>query len=150
MIGDSREGWVEAVGRLLNAYVGRGTLPARWDTSKIRRRGEPLTSFGGVASGPEPLQQMLGRLDRLYRAQVGRPVDAGLIVDTMNVIGCAVAAGGTRRAAQIAFGEPDDPQFVELKQDASLVAKLKPLRGELEHEHELEARYCEGGVCEFV
>ncbi len=71
-IDDSREGWAEAMGRLLGAYTGRGTLPARFDTSRIRPRGTPLASFGGTASGPEPLRQMLEDLDVLYREYVGK------------------------------------------------------------------------------
>ncbi|HYK88183.1 MAG TPA: fused protease/ribonucleoside-triphosphate reductase [Acidobacteriota bacterium] len=117
VISDSREGWVEAVGRLLNAYVGRSTLPSQWDFSEIRPRGALLANFGGFASGPEPLREILESLERLYDHYIDYTVDARLIVDTMNIIGRGVVAGGTRRSAQIAFGEPDDVQFLDLKLD---------------------------------
>ena len=117
VIGDSREGWAEAVGRLLRAYTGRAALPAEWDYSQIRPQGTPLKSFGGVASGPGPLREMLQSLRQLYDEYVGKKVDSRLIVDTMNIIGRCVVAGGIRRSAQIAFGEPDDRQFLDLKQD---------------------------------
>jgi len=117
LVEDSREGWARAVGRLVDAFCGRGSLPAHWDTSRLRPRGAPLSGFGGRASGPEPLREMLAALTRLYRAYEGRRVDAPLIVDTMNLVGRGAVAGGVRRSAQIAFGEPDDVAFLDLKQD---------------------------------
>ncbi|NIR31846.1 MAG: fused protease/ribonucleoside-triphosphate reductase [Gammaproteobacteria bacterium] len=116
-IDDSREGWAEALERLLRAYAGTGTLPARWDYSRIRPKGTPLKRFGGVASGPEPLRDMLDTVDRLHRRYVHRRIDTELIVDTMNVVGRCVVAGGIRRSAQIAFGDPDDTRFLDLKLD---------------------------------
>jgi len=120
-IGDSREGWAEALARLLSAFAGRGTLPREWDYSHIRPAGTPLKSFGGVASGPEPLREMLEQLQLLYESYIGEKVDARLIVDTMNIVGRCVVAGGVRRSAQIAFGSPDDEQFLDLKQDREKV-----------------------------
>lgn len=117
VVADSREGWAEALRRLLSAYDGRGTLPARWDTSRIRPRGAPLVGFGGTASGPQPLEKMLASLEQLYEANVGRTVDSEIIVDTMNLIARCVVVGGSRRAAQIAFGDPKDRRFCRLKSD---------------------------------
>ncbi|MCF7855389.1 MAG: hypothetical protein K9N51_11375 [Candidatus Pacebacteria bacterium] len=120
-IKDSREGWGAALKRLLRAYTGAASLPARWDYSRIRPKGTPLKSFGGMASGPEPLRAMLDKLDGLYREYVGEKVDARLIVDTMNLIGKCVVAGGIRRSAQIAFAEADDTQSLDLKEDRQKV-----------------------------
>ncbi|MBN1556880.1 MAG: fused protease/ribonucleoside-triphosphate reductase [Lentisphaerae bacterium] len=120
-IEDSREGWEAALERLLDAYAGRGALPRAWDFSAIRPRGTPLKSFGGYASGPGPLRTMLEALDGLFGAYAGKPADARLIVDGMNIIGRCVVAGGIRRSAQIALGEPDDRQFLDLKTDADTV-----------------------------
>jgi ribonucleoside-triphosphate reductase (thioredoxin) len=117
VIGDSREGWVEAVARLLNAYAARGTLPSQWDYTQIRPRGAPLANFGGFASGPESLREILESLEQLYNGYIGQAVDSLLIIDTMNIIGRGVVAGGMRRSAQIAFGEPEDTQFLDLKLD---------------------------------
>jgi ribonucleoside-triphosphate reductase (thioredoxin) len=125
VIGDSREGWAESLQRLLDAYVGKGTLPARWDYSQIRTAGTPLRSFGGFASGPKPLRQMLESLRRLYNSYVGKKIDSRLIVDTMNLVGRCVVAGGVRRSAQIAFGEPNDAQFLDLKQDPQKLAEYR-------------------------
>jgi ribonucleoside-triphosphate reductase (thioredoxin) len=124
-ISDSREGWVEAVGRLLNAYVGCGTLPSHWDYTQIRPRGRPLANFGGFASGAEPLREMLESLENIYAQYIDQTVDARLIVDTMNIIGRGVVAGGTRRSAQIAFGQPDDSQFLDLKLDRQKVMEYR-------------------------
>ena len=124
-IEDSREGWAAALDRLLNAYVGRVSLPRQWDYSLVRPKGAPLKSFGGFASGPAPLKQMIVDLTRLYDSYVGKLVDSRLIVDTMNIVGRCVIAGGTRRSAQIAFGEPSDMQFLDLKQDRAKVNEYR-------------------------
>ena len=117
LVKDSRQGWCEALEILLNAYVGKGALPKSWDMSQVRPQGTPIKSFGGVASGPEPLVQMLNRLESLYDASIGAKVDSALIVDTMNIVGACVVSGGVRRSAQIAFGEAEDGQFMDLKMD---------------------------------
>lgn len=116
-IGDSREGWREALERLLNAFVGDDALPRAWDYSQIREQGAPIESFGGTASGPGPLREAIEDLTEMYHSYVGQPVDSRLIVDTFNITGRCVVAGGVRRSAQIALGDPDDQQFLELKQD---------------------------------
>jgi ribonucleoside-triphosphate reductase len=125
VVADTREGWVEALRRLLSSYVGQGTLPAAWDYSRIRPQFTPLKSFGGLASGPAPLCKMLDSLTRLYDTHAGQKVDARLIVDTMNLIGCCVVAGGIRRSAEIAFGDPDDAQFMDLKLDPEKVLEYR-------------------------
>lgn len=125
VIADSREGWAEALERLLAAYSGRGTLPARFDYTRIRPRGTPLASFGGIASGPEPLERLLADLEQLYDSYAGEKADSRLIVDTMNLIGRCVVAGGIRRAAQIALGDPEDQEFCELKRDREKVTAYR-------------------------
>ena len=65
VVADSREGWVESVSLLLRAYLHEpqpGAFP-RFDYSKIRAKGSPLRSFGGTASGPEPLKKLHRRLE---------------------------------------------------------------------------------------
>jgi intein/homing endonuclease len=124
-IEDSREGWTEALRRLLDAFNHDDTLPDDWDYSEIRPKGAPIESFGGTASGPEPLKEMLETLEELYRSYIGQEVDARLIVDTMNIAGKCVVSGGVRRTAQIALGEPDDDQFLDLKQDDEKVREYR-------------------------
>ncbi len=124
-VADSREGWAAALERLLSAYTGRGSLPRRWDLAHIRPQGAKLESFGGHAGGPEPLERMLATLRELYDSYAGRTCDARLIVDTMNIVGSCVVAGGVRRSAQIALGSPHDEQFLDLKVDAEKVAEYR-------------------------
>ncbi len=121
IVGDSREGWAAALQHLLTAYTGDRSLPSRWDLTEIRPAGARLSSFGGAASGPEPLEKMLAGLERLCSSYVGHTVDAKLIVDTMNLVGRCVVAGGIRRSAQVAFGDATDTQFLDLKEDREKV-----------------------------
>jgi len=125
IIADTREGWVGALRRVLDSYAGRAALPSRWDYSHVRPKLTPLKSFGGFASGPEPLRDMIESLERLHDSYVGRKVDARLIVDAMNIVGRCVVAGGIRRTAQIAFGDPDDLQFLDLKLDKEKVFEYR-------------------------
>ena len=117
IVPDSREGWAGALGRLLNAFTGKGTLPEEWDVSKVRPKGAPIKTFGGVASGPEPLTEMLETLHALYAEKIGRRIDSELIVDTMNIVARCVVSGGVRRSAMISLGALDDDEFMDLKLD---------------------------------
>jgi ribonucleoside-triphosphate reductase len=113
-IPDSREGWVESVCMLLDAYFLQLPRPA-FDYSAIRPAGEPIRGFGGVSSGPQSLidlhkniDETLGSLEDTYLTSRG-------IVDLMNHIGVCVVSGNVRRTAEIAFGEYTDKDYVELK-----------------------------------
>lgn len=117
VVEDSREGWVSLFQRVLDAYVGRDSLPSEIDYSQIREAGTPIKGFGGIAPGPEPLKELVERvtatLDKYVEEE--RLVDVSLIVDLMNFAGAAVVAGGIRRTAEIAFGESEDEEFLHLK-----------------------------------
>lgn len=125
VVEDSREGWAAALSQLLNAYVGEADMPAEWDFSKVRPQGAEIKSFGGVASGPAPLIKMLETLEYLFDGYIGKKVDSRLIVDTMNITGRCVVSGGVRRTAQIAFGEPEDQEFLDLKMDSEKVMEWR-------------------------
>ena len=125
VVQDSREGWVAALERLLRGYTSDHPLPGWWDYSQIRPPGAPLVSFGGLSAGKGPLEEMIVTLEGLYDAAAGLKADSTLIVDTMNVVGRCVVAGGIRRSAQIAFGSGDDARFLDLKRDAD---KLRQYR----------------------
>lgn len=115
VVEDSREGWIACLRRLLNAFVGKDTLPARWDTSRVRREGAPLKTFGGTASGPKPLIQMLDAVLELLRGGIGLPISSTLIVSIQTMIGKCVVAGNVRRSSEIALGDADDAEFIALK-----------------------------------
>ena len=114
---DSREGWVNAWARVLNAFIGSDSLPKEWDYSQIRNAGEPILGFGGIAPGSEPLKKLITRtikyLNRYLKED--KPMDSTSIVDMMNFSGASVIAGGIRRTSEIAFGSEDDEEFINLK-----------------------------------
>ena len=119
-IPDSREGFVESVNLLLLSYLGaraNNARPAlRFDYSAIRPTGALIKGFGGTAAGPGPLVDLHDSLRAvldLY-AICQTELDARGIVDIMNIIGKCVVAGGVRRTAEIAFGEPS-AEFMSLK-----------------------------------
>ncbi len=116
IIPDSREGWVEALKLILEAYFLGHKIP-EYDYSKIRPAGQLIRGFGGVASGPEPLKEMLRDMQGILNPRIGEPITSVDIVDLMNLIGKCVIAGNVRRSAEIALGDPTDLDFVTCKQD---------------------------------
>jgi len=119
VVGDSREGWVDLIHTVLNSFVGRGSYPTNIDYSEVRPRGTPINGFGGVASGSQPMIDLVENLTNLLTPKDGKSskISSAQIVDIFNYIGKCVVAGGIRRTAEIMFGEPDDEEFITLKQD---------------------------------
>jgi ribonucleoside-triphosphate reductase len=115
-IPDSREGWVDALRVMLDAYFLGKQIP-NYDFSNIRIAGEPIRGFGGIASGPVPLKQMLKDIQDILEKRIGQPILSIDIVDIMNLIGRCVVAGNVRRSAEIALGKPTDLDFITCKQD---------------------------------
>jgi ribonucleoside-triphosphate reductase (thioredoxin) len=119
VVEDSREGWVDLIKVILNSFAGRGYYPSNIDYSQVRPRGAAIRGFGGVASGPDPLIKLVGNIKKLLTPKDGEPyrITSTQIVDIFNYIGKCVVAGGVRRTAEIMFGDPEDHDFVTLKQD---------------------------------
>ncbi len=115
-IPDSRAGWIESLKLMLEAYFLGKQLPI-YDFSLIRSAGEPIRGFGGIASGPEPLKQMLEDIQNILKSRIGQKITSVDIVDIMNHVGKCVIAGNVRRSAEIALGDPTDMDFVLCKQD---------------------------------
>jgi adenosylcobalamin-dependent ribonucleoside-triphosphate reductase len=115
-IPDSREGWVEALKYVLEAFFLGNQTPT-FDYSKIRAAGVPIRGFGGIASGPAPLKEMLEDIQKILDKRIGKTITSVDIVDIMNYIGKCVVAGNVRRSAEIALGDPTDLDFVTCKQD---------------------------------
>lgn len=115
VIPDTREGWVESVKLLLESYFLPDSSIVVFDYSQIRQAGEPIKGFGGVASGPAPLEQLHNDIRGVLDPCVGQPISITNIVDIMNLIGKCVVAGNVRRTAEIAFGSPDSQEFLDLK-----------------------------------
>lgn len=116
VIPDSREGWVEALRLMLEAYFIGQKVP-EYDFSEIRPAGTPIRGFGGIASGPGPLKEMLNDQQKILEKRIGEPITSVDILDIMNLVGKCVVAGNVRRSAEIALGEATDFDFVTCKQD---------------------------------
>lgn len=115
VVPDTREGWAESVGILLESYFFKNRAEVLFDYSLIRPAGAPLKRFGGHASGPEPLQALHDGIRKIFAGRDGDKITSRDIVDIMNMIGKAVVAGGARRSALIALGEATDTDYVNLK-----------------------------------
>lgn len=113
-IPDTREGWVDSLSMLVDAYFFGKNKP-EFDYSLIRAEGEPIKGFGGVSSGPGPLLEMHEKIGEILSANTGKLISTTVIVDIMNLIGKAVVAGNVRRTAEIVFGDPSSDEFLDLK-----------------------------------
>lgn len=115
MVEDSKEGWCDLIRVVLNAYAGRGKSPANIDYSKIRPMGAPITTFGGIAPGPGPIIECIENIKKILGPRAGHPISSTDITDLMNVIGKCVVSGGVRRTAELALGDPNDSEYLKLK-----------------------------------
>lgn len=115
VVEDSREGWVSLLRIYLDAHIGRGAIPENIDYSKVRPLGSPINGFGGVASGPDPLRELVHSISEVLEPLHGAHITSSAIVDICNLIGRCVVAGNVRRSAEIAFGDPYDKEFLNLK-----------------------------------
>ena len=113
-IPDTREGWVKSLKLLLESYF-HGTNEVEFDYSLIRSEGEPIKGFGGVSSGPDPLEEVHKDIKKVLEGNSGNPITITTIVDIMNLIGKCVVAGNVRRTAEIVFGDPDSEEYLDLK-----------------------------------
>ncbi len=112
-VGDSKEGWCDALTLGLKTWYNGGDI--EFDYSKIRAAGERLKVMGGKASGPEPLRSLLqfAREKILHRqGRRLRPIDAH---DIICKIGECVVAGGVRRTAMISLSDLDDADLRDAK-----------------------------------
>lgn len=115
VVPDTREGWVESIGILINAYLVPDRELSEFDYSQIRPAGAPLKTFGGVSAGSAPLEKLHNDLKTIFNGRIGDSVDSRLITDIMNLIGVCVVSGNVRRSALVALGEVDDDEFINLK-----------------------------------
>jgi len=115
LIGDSIEGWADAVRMLCKAYFQGGALPL-FDFRDIRPKGAQLITVGGKAPGPEPLKECLFQLQKILdRKQNGEKLTSLEAHDMACHIADAVLSGGIRRAALIALFNLDDEEMLTCK-----------------------------------
>lgn len=115
LIGDSIEGWADAVRMLCKAYFTGGALPL-FDFRDIRPKGAQLITVGGKAPGPEPLKECLFQLQKIFeRKQNGEKLTSLEVHDMACHIADAVLSGGIRRAALISLFNLDDEAMLTCK-----------------------------------
>lgn len=115
VIGDSIEGWADAVKALVGAYMAGKALPI-FDYSDIRPKGAALVTSGGKAPGPEPLKDCMHNLQKIFdRKKDGEQLTTLEAHDVVCFIADAVLAGGIRRAALIALFNIDDDEMLSCK-----------------------------------
>ena len=115
LIGDSIEGWSDAVSALIKSYF-KGTSKLRFDFSDIRAKGERLVTSGGKAPGPQPLKECLIKVEGiLEHKENGDKLSSIEVHDIVCHVADAVLAGGIRRAALIALFSVDDEEMLAAK-----------------------------------
>ena len=115
LIGDSIEGWADAVRMLCKAYFQGAPLPL-FDFRDIRPKGAQLITVGGKAPGPEPLKECLFNLSKIFeRKQNGDKLSSVEVHDMACHIADAVLSGGIRRAALISLFDLDDEEMLTCK-----------------------------------
>lgn len=100
IVPDSREGWVEAIRALLEAHFVKKTPKWSYSCGLIRGRGEPIRKFGGVASGPDVLEEGLQRINAVLNKRAATTTPKMTTTDALdiyNAIGRMVVSGNVRR-----------------------------------------------------
>ena len=116
VVSDSKEGWAKGYRQLL-ALLWSGEVP-KYDLRKIRPAGAPLKTFGGRASGPEPLKQLFEFTIYKFKQNLGRRLSSLDCHDIMCMIGQVVVVGGVRRSAMISLSELEDDKMRSCKSGA--------------------------------
>ena len=113
VVHDSKEGWAKSYRKLV-AMLYSGEAP-RWDVSKVRPAGAKLKTFGGRASGPDPLVELFKFTVNIFRGAVGRKLSSVECHDLMCKIGDVVVVGGVRRSAMISLSNLSDDRMRRAK-----------------------------------
>ena len=128
LIGDSIEGWADAVKVLMKSYMNGSSSRIEFDFSDIREKGARLVTSGGKAPGPQPLKECLVKIEGiLYEKENGDHLSTLETHDIICYIADAVLAGGIRRAALISLFSADDNDMIGCK--AGNWWELNPQRG---------------------
>lgn len=110
---DSKIGWATGFRQLIQLLYG-GLIP-KWDLSSIRPAGAPLKTFGGRASGPDPLNKLFLFTVELFRAAAGRKLNSLECHDLMCMIADVVVSGGVRRSAMLSLSNLSDDRMRNAK-----------------------------------
>ena len=113
VVADSKLGWAKSLKELVGMlYVGQ--IP-QWDLSKVRPAGAPLKTFGGRASGPEPLESLFKFAVSLFQNASGRKLSSLECHDLVCKIAEIVVVGGVRRSALISLSNLSDDRMRHAK-----------------------------------
>jgi ribonucleoside-diphosphate reductase alpha chain len=116
LIGDSIEGWADAIKVLIESYMGSKSSTPVFDYSDIRHKGALLVTSGGKAPGPQPLKDCIHNITKVLDAKENgdklSPIETH---DIVCHIADAVLAGGIRRAALISLFSADDDEMISCK-----------------------------------
>jgi ribonucleoside-triphosphate reductase len=120
-IGDTIEGWSDALQILMDSYFQNTPLSGKeifFDYTRIRRKGAKLRTSGGTAPGPKPLQKALKRIKRILLDAIEnnqeklKPIQ---VYDIVTIAADCVLAGGLRKSATIALFSLDDEEMMKCK-----------------------------------
>ena len=112
-VADSKIGWATALKELISLLY-EGSIPS-WDTSKVRPAGAKLKTFGGRASGPDPLVELFEFTVNLFKGAAGRKLNSLECHDLCCKIADIVVVGGVRRSALISLSNVSDDRMRHAK-----------------------------------
>ena len=116
LIGDSIEGWADAIKVLMKSYMNGGGSRIEFDYSDVRPKGAMLVTSGGKAPGPQPLKECILKVKGiLEQKETGERLSTLEAHDIICHIADAVLAGGIRRAALISLFSADDDEMIGCK-----------------------------------
>jgi ribonucleoside-diphosphate reductase alpha chain len=116
LIGDSIEGWADAIKVLIESYMGSKSSTPVFDYSDIRHKGALLVTSGGKAPGPQPLKDCIHNITKVLDSKEdGDKLSPIETHDIVCHIADAVLAGGIRRAALISLFSADDDEMISCK-----------------------------------
>lgn len=116
VVEDSKLGWAKAFKKLLSSLY-EGDIP-KFDFSRVRPAGARLKTFGGRASGPEPLKRLFDFVTETFKHAKGRKLNSIEVHDIMCMVGEIVVVGGVRRSALISLSNLTDRRMREAKMGA--------------------------------
>ena len=117
LVGDSIEGWADAIKVLMKSYMGdKRQSTIDFDFSDIRPKGAQLVTSGGKAPGPQPLKECILKITGILNSkESGETLSTIEVHDVVCHVADAVLAGGIRRAALISLFSADDDEMISCK-----------------------------------
>jgi ribonucleoside-diphosphate reductase alpha chain len=116
VVADSKAGWARALRELI-AMLYAGQIPTI-DVTNVRTAGSRLKTFGGRASGPQPLVDLFDFTIGIFKNAAGRKLTPLEAHDIMCKIGDVVVVGGVRRSALISLSDLSDYDMSKAKSGA--------------------------------